>query len=113
VVNEDVGWRLRKKTHEHYDAGFIIMGDIIDASRNDAPSTRGSCAYGRCRVQRVDGSEMAERRAAAAENLTGQDGVSVSSPAGGGTYWTRIVNIEFIDQDVKDGMSEAIRQGVD
>jgi hypothetical protein len=64
----------------------IIMGDIIDASR----VTR----LQHVEAAHMEGAAFSESTEAKWRNVercggefNGQDGVSVSSPAGGGTYW--------------------------
>jgi hypothetical protein len=121
--HEDGLLAIAEKLMEHYDAGYDVMGEaIIDAFADvqklfqhvvEAAHMEGA-AFEASRRE----VEMAElRRAAAAGELSGQDGAplaNASSPAaggGGGTPGGPNRHDEFIDQDVKDAMSEAIRQG--
>jgi hypothetical protein len=119
--HEDGLLAIAEKLMEHYDAGYDVMGEaIIDAFADvqklfqhvvEAAHMEGA-AFEASRRE----VEMAElRRAAAAGELTGQDGVApASSPAGGGgTPSGPNRHDEFIDQDVKDVMNEVIRQGAD
>jgi hypothetical protein len=116
--HEDGLLAIAEKLMEHYDAGYDVMGEaIIDAFADvqklfqhvvEAAHMEGA-AFEASRRE----VEMAElRRAAAAGELRPMDPIanSASSPTAG-TPSGPTRHDEFIDQDVKDVLTEVIRQG--
>jgi hypothetical protein len=112
--HEDGLLAIAEKLMEHYDAGYDVMGEaIIDAFADvqklfqhvvEAAHMEGA-AFEASRRE----SEMTElRRQAAAGELRAADPVPESSPA---TPSGPNRHDEFIDQDVKDALTEAIRKG--
>ena len=127
--HEDGLLAIAERLMEHYDSGYDVMGEaIIDAFADvqklfqhvvEAAHMEGAAFESSRREE-----EMAElrRKAAAADDLTGGDNITnsgIQSPSSQSqnNNNTNASNAqpnrpdEFIDQDVKDTLSEAIRKG--
>ena len=121
--HEDGLLAIAERLMEHYDSGYDVMGEaIIDAFADvqklfqhvvEAAHMEGAAFESSRREE-----EMVElrRQAAAAGDMAGGDN-TVQSPNSQGNNNTSAANgqpnrpDEFIDQDVKDTLSEAIRKG--
>lgn len=107
--HEDGLLAIAERLMEHYDSGYDVMGEaIIDAFADvqklfqhvvEAAHMEGAAFEASRREQ-----EMAELREQAKGGMP--EDVPLTNPAGGPTR-----HDEFIDQDVKDVLSEAIRKG--
>jgi hypothetical protein len=116
--HEDGLLAIAERLMEHYDSGYDVMGEaIIDAFADvqklfqhvvEAAHMEGA-AFEASRRE----TEMEELRAAAAENGNSLDDLVpvAATPTAASTPTGPARHDEFIDQDVKDVLTDAIRKG--